>query len=88
MVCEYLCDFCTNGITFVRFQLCLLGMNHLQSVEERMARGQQKIQSQQKAAEKAAKLKKAVRQWIIVCDAKATVLQCQMEPEREKHRET
>ena len=27
-----------------------------------MARGQQKIQSQQKAAEKAAKLKKAVRQ--------------------------
>ena len=31
MVCEYLCDFCTNGITFVRLQLCLLGMNHLQS---------------------------------------------------------
>ena len=63
MVCEYLCDFCTNGITFVRLQLCLLGMNHLQIAEERceMARGQQKIQSQQKAAEKAAKLKKAVR---------------------------
>ena len=31
MVCEYLCDFCTNGITFVRLQLCLLGINHLQS---------------------------------------------------------
>ena len=34
---------------------------------EKMARGQQKIQSQQKAAEKAAKLKKAVRRWMIMC---------------------
>ena len=71
----YVCNFVSwVSITF------RVGQNSLwpkkRGLRLNMARGQQKIQSQQKAAEKAAKLKKAVRQWIIVCDAKATVLQC------------
>ena len=51
----------------------------------KMARGQQKIQSQQKAAEKAAKLKKAVRKEI--CNQNVTEKERAREPERGGQRE-